>query len=188
MNNLYVISGMTGMTGSELAEQIILQARGDVIGFDNFFCSSEASIAGIRQNPHLHFFKYDLNNAAQMAEIAALVLREKQNYDKVYYINCAAVVHTEYFYRVNTTFETNVNGMRSFLQQAILVGADAYINCSTSEVYSMQSFAEARRCRAQSAHQLRLRQAHDGIFHEGCRRCRTDPRLLDPFCKCLLEK
>ena len=142
MNNLYVISGMTGMTGSELAEQIIRQARGDVIGFDNFFCSSEASIAGIRQNPHLHFFKYDLNNAAQMAEIAALVLREKQNYEKVYYINCAAVVHTEYFYRVNTTFETNVNGMRSFLQQAILVGADAYINCSTSEVYSMQSFAE----------------------------------------------
>ena len=53
MNNLYVISGMTGMTGSELAEQIIRQVRGDVIGFDNFFCSSEASIAGIRQNPHM---------------------------------------------------------------------------------------------------------------------------------------
>ena len=77
-----------------------------------------------------------------MAEIAALVLREKKNYDKVFYINCAAVVHTEYFYRVNTTFETNVNGMRSFLQQAVLVGADAFINCSTSEVYSMRSFAE----------------------------------------------
>ena len=142
MKQLYVISGMTGMTGSELAEQIIRQERGDIIGFDNFFCSSEESIAEIRDNPHLRFFPYDLNNAAEMAEIAALILREKQHYDRVNYINCAAVVHTEYFYRVNTTFETNVNGMRSFLQQAILVGADAYINCSTSEVYSMQSFSE----------------------------------------------
>ena len=142
MKQLYVISGMTGMTGSELAGQIIRQARGDIIGFDNFFCSTEEAIAEIRNDPHLRFFPYDLNNSAEMAEIAALVLRVKQNYDRVNYINCAAVVHTEYFYRVNTTFDTNVNGMRSFLQQAILVGADAFINCSTSEVYSMQSFAE----------------------------------------------
>lgn len=30
--------------------------------------------------------------------------------------------------------------MRTFLEQAIAVGADVYINCSTSEVYSMQSW------------------------------------------------
>ena len=50
MTALYVISGMTGMTGSELAEQIIRQERGGIIGFDNFFCSSEASIAEIRND------------------------------------------------------------------------------------------------------------------------------------------
>ena len=32
--------------------------------------------------------------------------------------------------------------MESFLEQAIRVGADSYINCSTSEVYSMQSWNE----------------------------------------------
>lgn len=35
MNNLYVISGVTGMTGSELARQL-LKAGHSVIGFDNF--------------------------------------------------------------------------------------------------------------------------------------------------------
>ena len=58
------------------------------------------------------------------------------------YINCAAVVHTEHFYHVNRTFETNVLGMKSFLEQAIDVGADIFINCSTSEVYSMNSWGE----------------------------------------------
>ena len=33
-------------------------------------------------------------------------------------------------------------GMKKFLEQAICVGADSYINCSTSEVYSMQSWKE----------------------------------------------
>ena len=32
--------------------------------------------------------------------------------------------------------------MKTFLEQAIEVGAQIYINCSTSEVYSMQSWAE----------------------------------------------
>ena len=35
MNNLYVISGVTGMTGSELARQL-LKTGHSVIGFDNF--------------------------------------------------------------------------------------------------------------------------------------------------------
>ena len=77
-----------------------------------------------------------------MAEIEYLVVSKKEDFDKVFYINCAAVVHTEYFYHVYTTFDTNLLGMKAFLEQAISVGADAYINCSTSEVYSMQSFKE----------------------------------------------
>ena len=66
--------------------------------------------------------------------------KRKDQYGLLVYINCAAVVHTEHFYHVNRTFTTNVLGMKMFLDQAIENGADIYINCSTSEVYSMQSW------------------------------------------------
>ena len=142
MNNLYVISGVTGMTGNELVRQILGGNKGSVIGFDNFFCSSIDTVSDVIDDDRFTFFQYDINNAAQMAEIEYLVASKKKDFDKVFYINCAAVVHTEYFYHVYTTFDTNLLGMKSFLEQAISVGADAYINCSTSEVYSMQSFKE----------------------------------------------
>lgn len=142
MNNLYVISGVTGMTGNELVRQILGGNKGSVIGFDNFFCSSIDTVADVIDDDRFTFFQYDINNSAQMAEIEYLVVSKKKDFDKVFYINCAAVVHTEYFYHVYTTFDTNLLGMKAFLEQAISVGADAYINCSTSEVYSMQSFKE----------------------------------------------
>ena len=142
MNNLYVISGVTGMTGNELVRQILNGNKGSVIGFDNFFCSSIDTVSDVIDDDRFTFFQYDINNAAQMAEIEYLVVSKKKDFDKVFYINCAAVVHTEYFYHVYTTFDTNLLGMKTFLEQAISVGADAYINCSTSEVYSMQSFKE----------------------------------------------
>lgn len=141
MPNLYVISGMTGMTGNELARQLL--HRGDsVIGFDNFFASSVDTIEDIADEPRLQFFAYDLDNLAQMSDIANRVTACKDGFDQLVYINCAAVVHTEWFYNVNATFDTNVVGMRRFLEQAIMVGADEYINCSTSEVYSMRSWEE----------------------------------------------
>ena len=142
MNNLYVISGVTGMTGNELVRQILNGNKGSVIGFDNFFCSSIDTVSDVIDDDRFTFFQYDINNTAQMAEIEYLVVSKKKDFDKVFYINCAAVVHTEYFYHVYTTFDTNLLGMKAFLEQAISVGADAYINCSTSEVYSMQSFKE----------------------------------------------
>ncbi len=142
MKDLYVISGVSGMTGNELARQILSKKNGAVVGFDNFFCSSIDTIEDLLTDPDFYFFQYDINCSAQMSEIQYLVNEKKKDYDRVYYINCAAVVHTEYFYRINSTYDTNVTGMRTFLQQAITVGADAYINCSTSEVYSMQSFAD----------------------------------------------
>ena len=52
------------------------------------------------------------------------------------------MVHTEHFYHINRTFETNVLGMKRFLEQAVEVQADIFINCSTSEVYSMNSWGE----------------------------------------------
>lgn len=141
MADLYVISGMTGMTGNELARQII--AAGDkVIGFDNFFASSQDTIADVKDDPNLEFFPYDLNDAEQMRDIERRVLALRPCCGRLIYINCAAVVHTEYFYKIHSTFRTNVDSMRDFLEQAVRVGADAFINCSTSEVYSMHSWAE----------------------------------------------
>jgi dTDP-glucose 4,6-dehydratase len=35
-NNLYVISGVAGMTGNELARQLVAREQ-FVLGFDNFF-------------------------------------------------------------------------------------------------------------------------------------------------------
>lgn len=138
---LYVISGVTGMTGNELARK--LTAGGSrVIGFDNFFASSIKTVEDVIGNENFTFYEYDLNNKEQMSALKQEVLSIKDKYERVIYINCAAVVHTEHFYHVNRTFETNVTGMKAFLDQAIEVSAQVYINCSTSEVYSMNSWSE----------------------------------------------
>lgn len=144
MATLFCISGVTGMTGNELVRQILKKpdAQDAVIGFDNFFASSIETVRDTIDDPRFSFFEYDITNGTQMRETEALVRARKQEFDRTVYINCAAVVHTEYFYRVNETFDVNVNGMRAFLEQAIRVEADCYINCSTSEVYSMQSWNE----------------------------------------------
>ena len=143
MKSLYILSGASGMTGSELVRQI-LEAEKDsrIIGFDNFFASSIDTIKAYLEDSRFVFYEYDINNANQMKAIEDQVLCEKGSYDRTVYINCAAVVHTEHFYEVEHTWETNVISMKSFLEQAIRVKADIYINCSTSEVYSMQSWNE----------------------------------------------
>ncbi len=144
MKILYVISGVTGMTGNELVRQLLNQSEDivEIIGFDNFYASSIDTVADCLDNKRFTFFEYDLNNAEEMDEIEELVLKSKNEFDEVIYINCAAVVHTEHFYKVYETYETNVVGMNDFLAQAIRVGADKYINCSTSEIYSMNSWNE----------------------------------------------
>ena len=139
MKNLYVISGVTGMTGNELCRQLLSQGH-TVLGFDNFFASSLDSVKDVIDNLRFIFKEYDLNNAEQMADIEQYVKAHKAEFDDVLYVNCAAVVHTEHFYEVEHTFQTNVVSMKTFLEQAIRCGASTYINCSTSEVYSMQSW------------------------------------------------
>ncbi len=141
MKNLYVISGVTGMTGNELCRQLIAQGH-TVLGFDNFFASSLDSVKDVIDHPSFKFKQYDLNNAGQMAEVEQYVNRHKSEYDDVLYVNCAAVVHTEHFYEIEHTFQTNVASMKIFLEQAIRCGISTFINCSTSEVYSMQSWNE----------------------------------------------
>jgi len=143
MKSLYVLSGAAGMTGSELVRQILeAEEESLIIGFDNFFASSIDTIKEYITDPRLVFNEYDINNVSHMKVIEEEVNRKKSVFNKVVYINCAAVVHTEHFYEVEHTWETNVVSMKSFLEQAIRVKADIYINCSTSEVYSMQSWNE----------------------------------------------
>ena len=141
--DLYVISGVTGMTGNELSRKLVASGS-RVIGFDNFFASSIRTVQDILEHERFSFYEYDLNNRQHMGGLLELVKEEKEKvpFDRVVYINCAAVVHTEHFYHVNRTFETNVLGMKAFLEQAVDVGADTFINCSTSEVYSMNSWGE----------------------------------------------
>lgn len=143
MSKLYAISGVTGMTGNELVRQILAEGSTDhILGFDNFYASSIETVSDRINDDRFEFFEYDLNNKEQMADFERRIVAIKDNYDEVIYINCAAVVHTEHFYHVYETFETNVEGMNNFLQQAIKAGAGKYINCSTSEVYSMNSWNE----------------------------------------------
>lgn len=144
MNVLYVISGVTGMTGNELVRQLLNQDEDEVkiIGFDNFYASSIETVKDCIDDGRFDFYEYDLNNDEEMNAIKALVLDLKDDFDEVVYINCAAVVHTEHFYNVYETYETNVVSMNDFLTQAIDVGAEKYINCSTSEIYSMNSWNE----------------------------------------------
>lgn len=143
MKSLYVLSGASGMTGSELVRQITQAEKESlIIGFDNFFASSIDTVKEYLDNPGFRFYEYDINNAAQMKAIEDEVMSLKGSFDRTVYINCAAVVHTEHFYEVEHTWNTNVISMKSFLEQAMRVNADIYINCSTSEVYSMQSWNE----------------------------------------------
>ena len=144
MNVLYVISGVTGMTGNELVRQLLNQEEDEVkiIGFDNFYASSIETVKDCIDDDRFDFHEYDLNNKEEMNAIKALVLDLKDDFDEICYINCAAVVHTEHFYNVYETYETNVVSMNDFLTQAIEVGAEKYINCSTSEIYSMNSWNE----------------------------------------------
>ena len=143
MNRLYVISGVTGMTGNELVRQILVDESNDyIVGFDNFFASSIETVSDHIDDSRFEFFEYDINDKNQMKSIEKIVLDKKNDFNEIVYINCAAVVHTEHFYHVYSTYETNVEGMNEFLHFSIRVNADKYINCSTSEVYSMNSWNE----------------------------------------------
>ena len=140
MKKVVVISGATGMTGSEVARQLLKKGY-IVIGFDNFFASSIDSIKDILDDENLYFFEYDINSSQHMAELKWFI-KDKFKEDELSFINCAAVVHTKHFYEIDDTFETNVLSMKAFLDMAIKLGAKSYINCSTSEVYSMESYKE----------------------------------------------
>jgi dTDP-glucose 4,6-dehydratase len=142
MKKIVVISGATGMSGSETVRKLL--SKGYAIwAFDNFFASSIKSIADLLEHPNLRFFQYDLCNNTQMAALETEIRSSIENETfELSFINYAAVVHTKYFYSPDSTFQVNVLGMRDFLSMAIRLGAGIFLNCSTSEVYSMASFKE----------------------------------------------
>ena len=83
MNTLYVLSGASGMTGSELVRQILeSEKESRIIGFDNFFASSIDTIKEYLDNPGFTFYEYDINNAVQMQAIEYQVISEKDSFDR----------------------------------------------------------------------------------------------------------
>ena len=58
MNVLYVISGITGMTGHELVRQLLNQSENTVkiIGFDNFYASSIDTVSDCIEDERFDFY------------------------------------------------------------------------------------------------------------------------------------
>jgi dTDP-glucose 4,6-dehydratase len=142
MRKVIIISGVAGMTGSMTAAKLL--ERGDtVVGFDNYFAGSRDVIAELIPAKNFRFFEYDITNPEHMNSLFGHVESEcPRKSCRPAFVNCAAVVHTKYFYNPDDTFETNVTAMRDSLGRAIKAGFSTYINCSTSEVYSMKSWEE----------------------------------------------
>lgn len=82
MKDLYVISGVTGMTGNELVRQLLKKGH-DIIGFDNFFASSIDTVTDVIDNSQFIFYEYDLNNKEHMLAVKREVLNKKATYGRV---------------------------------------------------------------------------------------------------------
>lgn len=162
-NQIWVISGAGGMTGSEMVNQIAnMNSNARLILFDNGFNCDLNKVSE-------QFMKISNPKDLFLGANASIILKPfydilKGSIDKMLisfdeegmvdnkidliFVNCAAVVHTKWFYQPSSTFDVNVNGMREFLRLAeqyhTLLSKDhfnvKFINCSTSEVYSMQSY------------------------------------------------
>lgn len=156
-HTLYVISGIGGMTGFELTKQII-ESNTDyhIIGFDNLFNCDPTKISNLcsgHRNIILQLGQeWSIENLGSMQSIhydVVNTIKHHRDIANVVYVNCAAVVHTKHFYHPSETFDVNVGGMRMFLEQIVVLSNTfkdsssinlEFINCSTSEVYSAQSW------------------------------------------------
>jgi len=142
MKPLTLISGVAGMTGS-LAAAKLLDRGDEVIGFDNYFAGSRESIADLLLHKGFQFFEYDISDSRHLDVLFAFLhAHYPADRFRLAFINCAAVVHTHHFYHPDETFNTNVVAMRDSLDRAVRGHFSVYINCSTSEVYSMNSWQE----------------------------------------------
>lgn len=126
------------MTGSETARRC-LEAGQTVLGCDNFFCGSPELVEELK-TLGLIFFEADIGQPQALDKLFSEAARLAPNFKRRVFINCAAVVHTKHFYHPEDTFEVNVLAMRDCLRRCLAAGFDVFINCSTSEVYSMESW------------------------------------------------
>ena len=85
MKVLYVISGVTGMTGNELVRQLLNQEEDEVkiIGFDNFYASSIDTVKDCLDDDRFDFYEYDLNDKDQMNAIKDMVMELKDDFDEI---------------------------------------------------------------------------------------------------------
>lgn len=147
MKRLYVISGVAGMTGHELAIQILKNDPiANIIGFDNFFASNHLIVQKIQFHDmkfnRFKFYKYDISIERDMISLAKNIKNVARQFNELIFVHCAAVVSTKHFYRPFDTFEDNVIGTYKFLEIALNLRANKFINCSTSEVYSTSAWIE----------------------------------------------
>src|SRR5690554_6953024 len=110
IKNTYVISGVAGMTGSLVAKRLLDQGH-QVIGFDNYFAGSPEDVEELNSYPGFTFFEADINDAEAMEKLFSNCKAGIDTGIPHIFINCAAVVHTKYFYQVESTFATNVLAM-----------------------------------------------------------------------------
>jgi len=132
-----LISGVAGVTGRETA-RCLLERGYQVIGFDNFFASHPRSIDWLQRHSAFTFYNFDLNDQERMRDLEGRLA----HLTGISVIHCAAVVHTRHFYFPSETFRTNVIGTESLISMAVRLNARKFINCSSSEVYSMRSYCE----------------------------------------------
>lgn len=142
MKTVTIISGVAGMTGSSLAARLL--DRGEtVIGFDNYFAGSREVVATLLPRETFTFFEYDITDSVNLDALFSFVKGTfPVNIFRLRFVNCAAVVHTRHFYCPGDTFTVNVVAMRDCLERTIRCGFSTFINCSSSEVYSMASWQE----------------------------------------------
>lgn len=156
LNQIFVISGAGGMTGLELVKQIAeSNPTASFILFDNGFNCDLRKLHNLCmhiKNPKDTYLgtAYSIENESFLRnELMASINLHIDSFGgdptELIFVNCAAVVHTKWFYEPSAAFGPNVLGMKMFLNLLLTYkNVDnlelKFINCSTSEVYSMQSY------------------------------------------------
>jgi len=118
----FVITGSAGFLGSHLA-RVLLQKGHQVIGLDNFLCSSTNNLEDLKQSPHFYFEQCDVT----------LPYEIEGPVDSVMHL--ASVPAPDFYYLLPIeTLRTGLHGTREALELALRKKAQ-FLIASTSEVY-----------------------------------------------------
>ena len=118
----YLITGAAGFLGSHLAE-LMLQQGDQIIGIDNFCCSTNDNVERLKKYPDFFFVEWDIT----------LPITVEATLDGV--IHMASVPSPEFYYRLpKETLQTGIEGTLHCLEIARDHKA-RFLFTSTSEVY-----------------------------------------------------